>query len=129
MTQPALSRRAIFASLLLPLVATACASRPSGPPPFDPVGSYSFSADVDGMTMAGTMTIEGAEGAYSGSLQSDMFPPVPINSVMVAGQAVTIEASGPQGPLTLELTVTEGALAGTWTMGGMTGSFMGSKTN
>lgn len=129
MIPPATSRRAIVALLLLPLAAAACASRPSGPPPFDPVGSYQYSAGVEGMTMSGTMTIEGAEGAYSGSLRSEMFPAVPINSVVVVGQAVTIEASGPQGPLTLEFVVTDDALMGTWAMGGMTGSFTGTKTN
>ena len=128
MTQPSLSRRALIA-FLPAVLATACASGPSGPPPFDPVGTYDYAASVEGMTMAGTMTIEGAEGAYTGSLRSDMFPAIPINSVMVAGQAVTIEASGPDGPLTLEFVVADGAFVGTWAMGGMSGSFMGSRTN
>ena len=126
MTRSAMSRRALFA--LFPVLAAACASGPSGPPPFDPVGTYSYSAGMDGMTMSGTMAIEGTEGAYSGSLQSEMGA-VPITSVVVMGQAVTIEGSGPQGPLTLEFVVTDGAFMGTWAMGGMGGSFTGSKTN
>lgn len=129
MTRPSTSRSATIALFFFTLLAAACASGPSGPPPFDPVGSYLYSAGVEGMMVSGTMTIEGSEGAYTGSLQSDMFPAVPINSVMVTGQAVTIEASGPQGVLTLEFEVAEGALTGTWTMAGMTGSFSGSKTN
>lgn len=126
MTSHPISRRALIA--LFPVLVAACASGPSGPPPFDPVGTYSYSANLEGMTISGTMTIDGSEGAYTGMLQSDMGN-VPINSVMVVGQAVTIEGSGPDGPLTLEFVVTDGAFTGTWAMGGMGGSFMGSKTN
>ena len=126
MTPHPVRRCALFALVLV--LAAACASGPSGPPPFDPVGTYSYSAGMEGMTMSGTMAIEGTEGAYTGSLQSEMGA-VPITSVVVMGQAVTIEGSGPQGPLTLEFVVTDGAFTGTWAMGGMGGAFTGSKTN
>ncbi len=44
-------------------IASACATTPSGPPPFDPVGSYEYTAYFEGQPLPGTMTItEGEEG-------------------------------------------------------------------
>lgn len=116
-------------TLPIALLLAGCASAPQGPPPFDPAGTYDYSASLEGMVIAGTMTIEGAEGAYGGQMLSDAAPPIPINSVVVEGQAITIEASGPQGPLTIQITASGSSVEGTWTMGGMSGSFSGTKTN
>lgn len=116
-------------TLPIALLLAGCASAPQGPPPFDPAGTYAYSASVEGMAISGTMTIDGADGAYGGQLLSDMAPPIPINSVVVDGQAVTIEASGPQGPLTIQVTASGSSVEGTWTMAGMNGSFSGTKTN
>lgn len=116
-------------TLPIALLLAGCASAPQGPPPFDPAGTYDYSASLEGMVIAGTMTIEGADGAYGGQMLSDVAPPIPINSVVVEGQAITIEASGPQGPLTIQITASGASVEGTWTMGGMSGSFSGTKTN
>lgn len=115
-------------TLAVALLLAGCASAPQGPPPFDPAGTYEYTATVQGMAISGTMTIEGADGAYGGQMLSDISPPIPIDSVVVDGQAVTIGASGPEGPLTIQLTVSGSSVEGTWSMGGMSGAFSGTKT-
>lgn len=116
-------------TLPVALLLAGCASAPQGPPPFDPAGTYDYSASLEGMVISGTMTIDGTDGAYGGRMLSDIAPPIPINSVVVEGQAITIEASGPEGPLTIQLTASGSSVAGTWSMGGMSGSFSGNKTS
>ncbi len=117
------------AILFLASMGSACASAPSGPPPFDPVGTYEYSAAVEGMTATGSMTIEGSPGAYRGTITSHMFPTLRIRSVTVTEQVVTIAASGPEGPLTLEFTMTDGTFDGSWTLADMSGRFSGTKTS
>lgn len=121
--------RRVPLALIAAAVAASCATGPSGPPPFDPVGTYSYSAEVDGEIVPGSMTIEAAEDGYTGQILSDFFPPIPINAVTVLDQAVTIEASGPNGPLVIEFMAVEGTLGGTWAMGEQGGTFSATKAN
>ena len=120
--------RLLLTSTLAATILTACASGPSGPPPFDPVGSYQYTADVDGQAVPGSLTIEEAEDGYTGLIHSDMFPPIPINSVTVVEQVVTIEAAGPNGPLLIEFLVADGVLDGTWAMGEQGGTFSATRS-
>ncbi len=48
--------------------------------------------------------------------------------MLVEGQAGTIEATGPSGPLIVEFTATEGSIQGMWTMGEQGGDFTATKT-
>ena len=120
--------RSILTSILAATTLTTCATGPSGPPPFDPAGSYQYTADVDGQAVPGSMTIEEAEDGFTGLIHSDMFPPIPINSVTVVDQTVTIEASGPNGPLLIEFLVADGVLDGTWAMGEQGGTFSATRS-
>ncbi len=109
----------------------ACASGPSGPPPFDPVGTYEFTAVANGQSIMGTMTIEEGEDGYTGILRAETvpMPPAPITSVQVVDQLVTIQADGPEGPLLIELAITDTGLEGTWAMGEGSGGFTAAKSN
>lgn len=132
MTRPIPAHRATIANAALALLglasASACATTPAGPPPFDPVGSYEYTAFFEGQALPGTMTIEEGYEGYEGTILSDAFPPVPILSVTVDGQAGTIEAVGPGGPLLIEFTVTDDMMQGTWTMGVQRGEFTATRT-
>ena len=121
----------LLAVTLAATVAAACASGPSGPPPYNPVGSYEFTAMVEGQNITGTMTIEADEDGYTGILRaaSVPMPPAPITAVEVVDQTVTIHADGPEGPLIIALTVTETGLEGTWAMGEGTGTFTAVRSN
>lgn len=122
-------KKTIVATFLA-VVLTACASVNHGPPPFDPVGTYSYIAEVEGIgDLSGTISIEGSEGAYEGQITNEMGPALAISEVTVAGQNVTISADGPDGPLTIVFLVTDNALSGSWAMGPMGGNFSGTKTN
>ena len=106
----------------------ACATAPAGPPPFDPVGSYTYAADVNGQIIPGTMTIELGDDGYTGSIRSDAFPPLDVLSVDVEDQTITIHVAGPEGPLTITGTISGATIEGTWAMGEGTGSFTATKT-
>ena len=109
----------------------ACASGPSGPPPYEPAGTYEFTAMANGQTITGTMTIEEAKDGYTGILRavSVPMPPAPISSVEVVNQLMTIQADGPEGPLFIELAITDTGLEGTWSMGEGSGSFTAARSN
>ena len=132
MTRPTPARRATIANaapaLLALAAASACATTPAGPPPFDPVGSYDYTAYFEGQPLSGTMTIEEGEEGYEGTILSAAFPPIPIMSVTVEGQAGTIEAVGPGGPLLVDFTATDDAIQGTWSMGVQGGEFTATRT-
>lgn len=121
-----MSRRLLCGLLAASLAG--CATAPPGPPPFDPVGSYNYVADVDGQDFPGTMMITRDEDGYGGSVMSDAFPPLPILSVEVEDQTVTIEVTGPEGLLTIVGTVAENTIEGTWAMGEGSGTFTATKT-
>jgi len=125
-----MNTRPLTAVLALTLAA-ACATGPSGPAPFDPVGTYDFTADLAGEALTGTMIIEATGDGYTGELATPMLPipPAPINSVQVVDQTVTIEADGPEGLLVIELVVSDTGLEGTWAMGEGTGIFTATRSN
>lgn len=126
-------RRSAFLTTALSLLVlptlSGCASTPKGPPPFDPAGSYSYQAEAQGQRVGGQMTISGLEGSYSGQITSDMLPPISITSVEVVDNLVTVIAAGPEGELYIQMTMDGAAFTGSWSMGGMGGSFEGRKTN
>ena len=114
-------------TLGLTAILAACASGPSGPPPLDPVGTYMYSANAEGMVVSGSMMIEKNGDGYEGRITSDVMPAIPISGVEVAGQTMTITASGPDGSLVVEMVMSGMAFEGTWAMGGMGGTFSGTK--
>lgn len=122
-----MSRR-LLTGLLAAAALSACATAPPGPPPFDPVGSYTYAADVNGQILPGTMTIERGDDGYTGSIMSDAFPPLDVLSVEVEDQVVTIQVAGPEGPLTIAGTVSGDTIEGTWAMGEGTGTFTATKS-
>lgn len=115
--------------LILTLVSTfstACASAPPGPSPDSLAGTYEFTVTSNTRTIPGVLTIEKGEDGYTGSLRSEG-ELVPILSVAVADQKVTIRANSPAGPLVIEASVTETGLEGTWRIGEGAGSFRATK--
>lgn len=46
---------------------------PPAPPPFDPVGVYDVTVEVQGQSLSGVMVIEGsADAGYTGNINTDM---------------------------------------------------------
>jgi len=65
--------KALAVAFAATLVLSACApSPPPAPPPLDPTGIFDITANVQGMQVRGTVTIRGTEGAYTGSIDTDI---------------------------------------------------------
>ena len=122
-------RKQFFMTGLIAWVAlsVACASGPSGPPPLDPVGSYSYTANYQGTSITGTMMIDRDDESYGGQITSSLAPPFPVNGVEVMGQAMTIHAVGPEGQLLIEVVMAGTAFEGHFSMGGVSGTLEGTK--
>lgn len=114
-----------IALLPLLLLVAACASRPAGPPPLDPVGNYEFSTSVDGQPLGGTFDITGTPGAYTGTIRVQGIDPIPITSVTVQGQALRIAALLDGQPVAVELNFTGDAFTGAWSAGELGGALSG----
>lgn len=121
--------RSILTAIAAAAFTAACATVPAGPPPFDPIGSYTYTAHMEGQPLPGTMTIAQGEDGYEGTIRSDVFPPISITSVVVEGQTGVIEAAGPAGLIVIEFVATEAMIEGTWAMGEEGGGFSATRIN
>ena len=70
------------------------------------------------------------EDGYTGVIRNVTMPlpPASITSVQVIDQLLTIQAAGPEGPLLIELAITNTGLEGTWAMGDGSGGITAIKT-
>ncbi len=137
-------------SLALPVVAVllaACASSPQAAPratpapspqatapapapapaPVSAAGVYDFSTNVQGMTVTGVVTVTMTDGRAGGTIATSATPEVPIKSVTVEGQKVTVVADSPDGAVSLEFNMNGQDFTGTWWYGGESGSLTGRK--
>ena len=135
-----------FATVLL-LLSAACTATPAAepapaprpmaapaPPPapaaVNPVGKYEFATSLQGQPLTGTVEITGTPGAYAGRITSSATEPIPITSVTVEGQSMTVTGETPNGTLTIKMNFTEGgAFAGGWTLGSDGATLTGRRTS
>ncbi len=119
-------------SLAVALLAGCATLGSPGPAPFQPAGTYDFTADVMGDLVTGTIRIEGAPGDYRAVLTSTMAPgEARARSVRVEDQTITIhlDMDSPMGfvPVQLEYTVDDDRFTGTWSAMGDWGTFRGQR--
>lgn len=109
----------------------ACASAPAdmGPPPLDPVGTYTLTVMIQGSAVNGQMRIRGEPGSYTGAVYTDFTGELPINSVSVDGNRMFISAGTPDGPVDVEITFDGDTFTGTWVLGADGGALQGRKVN
>jgi hypothetical protein len=93
----------------------------------DATGVYDYVAIAQGQEVPGTISITARDGVYGGVITSSMLPDMPIGSVTVVGQKVTVSAESPNGAATLEFTLTGRELVGNWSLGGDGGPINGRK--
>ena len=86
----------------------------------DPVGTYVTNLTVQGNPLSTTTKIEKkADGTYAGTVTSDAFPPLPVNSVKVEGNKIRVSISTPDGSEAVITMILEGNdFTGDWSMGG-----------
>jgi len=116
--------------LLSCLLLAACGPKvppaPPVPPPLDPAGNFEFVTDAQGEAVSGSIEIRKAEGGgYTGMLYTTATEPLPIGSVTVEGQQLTLVGDTPDGPATLVLTFDGDVFTGSWTYAGMSGVMSG----
>ena len=119
------------ASSQTPQTATVASGPPAAAqtpaPALDPVGSYEFSTMVDGQSVAGTMHVEGAPGAYKGRIVTSVFPEIPITAASTEGNVVILKGSLPDGDLNIRMTMEGSNFKGTWALGADSGEISGRK--
>ena len=116
-------RFALSALLPLVVVASACGrnavveSEPSpsasvGAPAF-PVGTYDYSADVNGETRTGAIVIQGTPGTYTGYVTLDGEPEAAtMSNIRTEGSRLTFEAQAPGERFTFDVTFTGSTFSG-----------------
>ena len=124
------------AALLAMVLAVAACSQTTGgavatpepepEPTLDPVGIYDFTTDVEGQTIAGTITITGSPGAYSGSVTSDMGT-ISLRNIVVDGMDLTFVGDSPDFTVAFALTFSGDSFTGEWDVEGLVGFISGSK--
>jgi len=138
-----------FAIALLLTSSAACATAPAGEPApaaqpaaaaapapapmsaaLNPVGKYEFTTSLQGQTLTGTMEIAGTPGAYTGRITSSATEPIPITTVTVEGQNMTVAGETPNGTLTIRMNMAaDGTFTGGWTLAGDGATLTGKRTS
>lgn len=109
--------------------ATAPPPAPTSMPatPASAVGVYDFTTNVQGMAVTGVVTITSQGGAVGGTIATSATPDVPIKTVAVDGQKITVAADSPDGEVTIEMTMDGQEFTGQWWYAGQSGSLRGRK--
>ena len=95
----------------------------------DPVGTYTFSATYQGMTIPGRINVSGEPENYTGLIEAEGQPPVEIYSVMVEGQKITVYGDAGGDDLIMTMEFADGSsFTGSWMLGFDSGEMMGEKT-
>ena len=96
------------------------------PPPLDPVGVYDCALDVEGQALDATLTITGTEGAYEGSVSSEMGT-MPVSDVVIDGQTMSFVVDSPDMTVFFSVVFDGPNFSGDFDAGGMGGYVTGTK--
>ena len=96
----------------------------------DPVGTYTVYLTAQGNAMTTTTRIDKkADGTYTGTVNGDGLPPLPVNSVTVTGNHVKLSISAPDGSeAIIDMTIKGDDISGQWSMANDGSSISGKKT-
>jgi len=96
----------------------------------DPVGTYTVYLTAQGNAMTTTTRIDrNPDGSFSGSVNGDGIPPLPVTSVTVAGNKVRLSITAPDGSeAIIEMWVTGDDITGQWSMAGDGSTLTGKKS-
>ena len=96
----------------------------------DPVGTYTVYLTAQGNAMTTTTRIDKkADGTYTGSVNGDGIPPLPVTSVTVTGNKVKLTISAPDGSeAIIEMWVKGDDITGRWSMANDGSNLTGKKS-
>jgi hypothetical protein len=96
----------------------------------DAAGTYTVYLTAQGNAMTTTTRIDKkADGTYTGTVNGDGIPPLPVNSVTVTGNRVKLSISAPDGSeAIIDMTIKGDDITGQWSMANDGSSISGKKT-
>jgi uncharacterized protein (DUF2147 family) len=96
----------------------------------DPVGTYTVYLTAQGNAMTTTTRIDKkADGTYTGSVNGDGIPPLPVTSVTVTGNKVRLSITAPDGgEAIIEMWVKGDDITGRWSMANDGSNLTGKKS-
>jgi len=110
-------------------VPQAATPTPPAARPFDLVGTYDFTTEVQGQTVSGVMNFVKTDNVLGGKISTDMTGEFPVKSITLEGRKATVSADLPDGPLTFVLVFQDNdRFTGNWTLGdAMSGALAGKR--
>jgi hypothetical protein len=110
-----------------PAVPATPAPAPAPAGAIDLAGEWTWSLDIGGQAVSGTMTLTRSGASYGGSVVPEGMQPGNVRSVVISGERATITIEAPEGEAIVEATVSADrrTLSGTLTYNGMAGQFNG----
>ncbi|NJD10132.1 MAG: hypothetical protein FIB01_06705 [Gemmatimonadetes bacterium] len=112
---------------------TACAHAPTppppppAPPPVSAVGTFDFTTALEGTVVNGTIIIARTDAGYGGTVTTSVTEPIPVRTVVVEGQKLTLTADTPDGPLVFTMDFKGDEFTGGWTLSTMAGTHSGKR--
>jgi hypothetical protein len=96
----------------------------------DPVGTYTTYITAQGNSLTTTTRIDkNADGTYGGTVTAEGIPPLPVNSVTVAGNKIRVSITAPDGSeAVISMVLTGDDITGSWSMSGDGSSLTGKKS-
>jgi hypothetical protein len=96
----------------------------------DPVGTYTVYLTAQGNAMTTTTRIDKKpDGSYTGTVNGDGIPPLPVNTVTVTGNKVKLSITAPDGSEALiEMVVKGDDITGKWSMANDGSTITGKRT-
>jgi len=95
----------------------------------NPVGRYDFTMTDDGKPAAGSMTVTGTPGAYTGQIKTDTRPTVTISMLATSGPVMIVTADVTQGVLVVRMRFNGDSVNGTWALRTSGGRFSGRRVS
>lgn len=120
---------ALAATVVMAACAPAAEPVPPAPPPFDPVGTYDFSTQVEGTPIAGSMVVHrDAQGALVARITTPITGEFAA-SVTVEGRRLALRGNAGDGVIAMTMTVADDdTVTGTWSVDtGESGTFTGKR--
>lgn len=110
-----------------PAVPATPAPAPAPAGAVDLAGEWTWSLDIGGQAIAGTMTLTRSGASYGGTVVPEGMQPGNVRSVVITGERVTITVEAPEGEAIVEATLSADrrSLSGTLSYNGMAGPFSG----
>jgi len=123
--------KSTIAGAVAVLLAVGCtpAGPAAAPEPvaLDPVGTFDYTSSFQGQPMNGQLVITGGPGTYGGTMSSNLFPAMPIETVTINGQELILGVNTGDGTAEIRVNFTGDNFTGRWSYAGEAGDIAGQR--